>query len=108
MSFEIFPDWLKLGGDYAREECPGDYVGHIEYVANYGCDTPNDVSIPFWEKGHGINFESINKVQKKICSSAERRTYVANVGQEVFDTDLNKKLIYTGEKWLDFMGNPAD
>lgn len=34
MSFELLPGWLKLEGHYAREENAGDYVGHIDYVAN--------------------------------------------------------------------------
>lgn len=108
VSFEIFTEWMKLGGSYSVEERPGDYSGHIDYVANFGSDTPNSPSIPFWEKGSGIGFETVNNVHKKVCTSAERRSYSANVGQEVFDTDLGKKLIYTGSAWYDLMGNPVD
>ena len=108
MSFEIFPRWMELEGYYATEERPGDYAGHIDYVANYGCDTPNSTQIPFWAKGSGLNFETVNNTHKKICGSIERREYSANIGQEIFDTDLNKKLIYTGSEWLDLLGNKAD
>ena len=108
MSFEIFPRWMELEGFYATEERPGDYAGHIDYVANYGCDTPNSTQIPFWAKGSGVNFETVNNTHKKICGSIERREYSANIGQEIFDTDLNKKLIYTGSEWIDFLGNKAD
>lgn len=108
VSFEIFTEWMKLGGSYSVEERPGDYSGHIDYVANFGSDTPNSPSIPFWEKGSGIGFETVNNVHKKVCTCAERRSYSANVGQEVFDTDLCKKLIYTGSAWYDLMGNPVD
>ena len=59
-------------------------------------------------KGSGIGFETVNNVHKKVCSTAERQTYSANVGQEVFDTDLGKKLIYIGSGWYDLMGNPVD
>ena len=108
MSFEVFTKWMKLGGSYSIEERPGDYCGHIDYVANYGSATPNSPAIPFWEKGSGIGFETVNNVHKKICTSAERRSYSASMGQEVFDTDLGKKLIYTGSGWYDLTGNPVD
>ena len=73
-------------------------------MANYGSATPNS-PILFWEKGSGIGFETVNNAHKKVCSSAERRTYSANIGQEIFDPDLGKKVIYTGSNWYDLMGN---
>ena len=39
---------------------------------------------------------------------AERHTYAPNLGQEVFDTNLNKKLIYTENGWFDMLGNPVE
>lgn len=105
ISFEVVPDWFKLGGRYASEERPGDYVGHIDYVGNYGFYTLNDPALPFWEKGSGVNFETVNNMHRKMCTSEERRGYAANLGQEVFDTDLRKKLIYTGaDGWTDLSG----
>ena len=77
-------------------------------MANYGSATPNSPAFPFWEKGSGIGFETVNNVHKKVCSSEERRSYCANIGQEIFDTDLGKKLIYTGSNWYDLMGNLVD
>ncbi|MBQ6053444.1 MAG: hypothetical protein IJL30_09220 [Clostridia bacterium] len=107
-SFEAVPHWLALGKRLSFEERPGDYCGHIDYVANQGYFTENDPAQPFWEKGSGINFETVNNTHKKVCTSAERRGYAANIGQEVFDTDLKKKLIFTGEGWFDMLGNPAE
>ncbi len=108
LSFEILPGWAKLGGTHAVEEQPGDYVGHIDYVANIGGMSVNSATIPFWEKGHGIGFETVNNAHKKVCSTEERLGYLPNQGQEIFDTDLNKKLIFTGDGWVDMLGAPAD
>lgn len=105
ISFELIPEWFDLGGKYALEENRGDYVGHIDYVANYGYHTPNSVEIPFWEEGSGINFKTVNNVHKTVCSSAERESYYPQIGQELFDTDLQKKLIYTADGWKDMFGN---
>lgn len=105
MSFEIIDEWMALEGNYAIEERPGDYVGHIDFVANKGGFTENDVGIAFWEKGSGINFETKNNTHKKVCTSAERNGYAAYIGQEIFDTDISKKLIYTGSRWVDTTGN---
>ena len=107
-SFETFPEWLALEGHYSYEENPGDYCGHIDYVPNHGCDSSNCVDVPFWEKGSGIGFNTVNNVHRKVITSAERRTYSANIGQEVFDIDLGKKVIYTGSNWYDLMGNLVD
>lgn len=106
-SFERIPAWFRLGGRYAHEERPGDYCGHIDYVANEGYDTKNDPTIRFWEEGSGIDIETINNAQKKVCTSAERQTYAAHLGQEIFDTDLGKKLIWLGDRWVDSMGKPV-
>ena len=108
-SFEVVPEWFSLGGQYAVEENPGDYAGHIDYVGNHGFYTLNDVALRFWSKGSGINFETVNNTHKKVCTSSERRSYAANIGQEVFDTDVMKKLIYTGsEVWVDTMGSVVE
>lgn len=108
-SFERVPAWLRLdgGGRYAHEERPGDYCGHIDYVANGGYYTANDPTIRFWEEGSGVHMETVNNAQKKLCTSAERRTYATHVGQEIFDTDLGKKLIWLGDRWVDSMGQPV-
>lgn len=108
ISLEVVPAWFRLGGDFAREENPGDYVGHIDFVGNQGFYTQNDPSLKFWEEGSGINFETVNNTHKKVCTTRERLGYAANHGQELFDTDLNKKVIFTGKKWVDCMGNNAD
>ena len=106
-SFEAVPHWLSLGR-HAFEERPGDYCGHIDFVANYGYFTENDPAFAVWEKGSGINFTTVNNTHKSVCSTEERLRYAANVGQEVFDTDLGKKLIYVNGVWVDALGRPAD
>ena len=107
-SFELMPHWFALSGNYAKEEHPGDYYGSIDYVINHGYATENDPTIALWERGSGIHFRSVNHIQKTICSTEERLGYAPNPGQEVFDSDLNKKLIYTGCGWVDMLGNPAE
>lgn len=104
-SFEIVPEWFALEGNYITEEQNGDYVGHIDFVANQGFYTPNDVAVKLWAENSGCNFETINNTHKKVCTSEERNSYYPNIGQELFDTDLNKKLIYTKNGWVDMMGN---
>lgn len=109
ISFECVPSWFALGGSYATEENPGDYVGHIDYVANMGFHNENSPKIPFWAKESGKNFDTVNNVHKKVCTSAERQSYAANIGQEIFDTDLNKKLVYIDYNvWVDAFGNKAE
>lgn len=109
MSFEFVPDWFELDGHYSTEENAGDYVGHIDYVANEGFHNENSVSIPFWAEGSGINFETVNNTHKKVCTSAERRSYAPHIGQEVFDTDVNKKLTYIKPGiWVDAFGEKTE
>lgn len=107
-SFEQVPSWFEKEGNYAREECPGDYVGHIDFVGNHAGYTQNRVDFRFWEDGSGMNFETVNNTHKKICTSDERNSYFAFIGQEVFDTTLNQKLIFTGSGWMDISGNPVE
>lgn len=42
MSFEIIDNWMNV-----IEERQGDYVGHIDFVANKGGFTENDAGIAF-------------------------------------------------------------
>ena len=108
-SFEVVPGWFELEGHYATEERPGDYVGHIDYVCNQGFYTENSVSIRLWEEGSGVNFDTVNNTHKKVCTSEERRSYAANIGQEVFDIDVNKKLICIQPNvWVDAFGNTVE
>lgn len=108
-SFELIPMWFNIGGNYATEVNPGDYMGHIDYVINNGYYNANSVSIQFWENGSGKNFDTINNTHKRICTTKERRSYAANIGQELFDTDLNKRLTYIDlNTWVDAFGNTVD
>lgn len=108
LSFEVIPEWFALDGHFATEENPGDYVGHIDFVGNNGMYSHNSVNLQFWEKGSGNNFETVNSTHKKVCSSKERREYCANIGQQLFDTDINKLLIYTENGWVDTLGNSVE
>ena len=108
-TFEVVPEWFALEGNLATEERPGDYIGHIDYCMNKGFHTQNDPSMRFWTEGSGVGFETINLAHKKVCTSKERRIYAANIGQEVFDTDLMKKVVYLGERgWVDLFGKSVD
>lgn len=111
ITFEVIGHWFELGGHYATEENAGDYCGHIDFVGNGGFYSVNDVSQRFWEYGSGINFETVNAAHKTVCSSAERKSYAANLGQRIFDTSLNKLLICTDPEkkiWVDADGCAAD
>ena len=106
ISFEVLPKWFEFEGNYATEVNPGDYAGHIDYVGNEGFYTHNSPSIRFWAEGSGVNFDTVNNVHKKVCSTSERLSYCANVGQKVFDSDLKKTLTFIGEGgWVDDLGN---
>jgi len=100
-SFEVVPAWMALEGNLAREERPGDYIGRIDYVMNGGFHTKNDPTAPFWAEGSGIGFTSVNNAHKTVCTTAERLSYAPNIGQEVYDTDLEKKFLYTGSRWVE-------
>ena len=58
--------------------------------------------------GWAHRFRDRQQCSQKVCTSAERRSYSTNIGQEVFDTDLGKKLVFTGSNWYDLMGNIAE
>ena len=110
-SFEIFPEWFAQEGNFAKENSPGEYVGHIDYVINHGYYTENDKTAQFWESGMGINFETINNTHKKICTKEERLSYFPNYGQEIYDLTLSKKVICIDPQkkiWVDCMGNVVD
>ena len=106
--YELIPGWRALGGKFAEEVNPGDYIGHIDFVANEGYHSHNGGGVQFWENGCGIGFETVNNAHKKVCSTQERKSYYPQIGQQLFDTDLKKQLVYTGEAWVDMLGNTAE
>lgn len=103
LSLEIHANWMDLNGRYSREETPGQFRGHINFAQWEG-----RVNTKFWEEGSGVGFETINDNHKKVCSSSERNNYIPFIGQEVFDTTLNKKVTCVNpscRKWVDSNGN---
>lgn len=108
--FERVPG-LTIGGklgDGMRETRPGTWRGRIEYTMQPDWHTTNSVHQALWEEdGSGSGFETRNLAHKRVGTSAERRTYYPQLGQQFFDTNLGKLLICTDpakRKWVDAMG----
>ncbi len=97
-------------GDCMREEIPGTWRGNIQYTAQPDWNAINSVDTQLWENdGSGSGFITRNNAHKSMCTTQERLSYYPSLGQQVFDTDLNKMLICIdphNKKWVDFMGNP--
>ena len=91
----------------ATEVTDGGWVGRIEYSVENNENNAN-VTIPFWEEGHGKNFRTLNTAQKQMGTTDLRKTFAANYMQQYYDTDLNK-IVYCKEPstktWIDAMGN---
>ena len=109
LNMEYWPQWFAIEGEghYATEVVPGQWNGQINYTMNRGGSSLPNVTDHFWADGSGHNFQSQNNLQKKICTSEERRSYYPNYGQELFDTTLNKWLICTdpaSKTWRDALG----
>lgn len=84
---------------YATELVPGEWHGFVSYTLQ-----GNAFGIThFWEKGHGKNFTTINLLHEK-----NTRPQYPEYLEQYFDTELNKLIIWTGEKWVDAMGNVAE
>ena len=113
-NFELMESLVIGGklGDGMRETVPGTWSGHIEYTVMPKEGAGNAVEFPLWEEdGSGSGFETRNLAHKRVGTSAERRKYYPQLGQQFFDTDLGKLLICTDpakRKWVDAMGVPVD
>lgn len=98
-------------GDLMKEEVPGSWCGSIRFTAQPAWCCINSEDFKIWESdGSGSKIKTVNSCHKTVCTSAERLSYYPMLGQEIFDTDLNKKLICINpdEKiWVDCMGNKA-
>ena len=96
-------------GDCMREEIPGTWRGKVEYTAQTDWCSTNTSAFKLWESdGSGSGFVTRNVCHKAICGSAERMSYYPSLGQQVFDTDLNKMLVCIDPEnrvWVDFLGN---
>ena len=95
-------------GDAMREVYPGTWCGKIEFTAQpaWGCINTEDFKI--WENdGSGSKIVTRNSMHKTVCSTAERESYYPTLGQQIFDTDLNKMLVCIdpeNKKWVDMNG----
>lgn len=104
---QLDPDTPK---EYAKEQTPGRYRGRIDYTVETGNFSQNVVNIPFWDPtgGNGSGFRTICSTHKKVGTSSERNSYQPNLGQEFYDTNLNKMCYCIDtetKKWVDAMGN---
>lgn len=104
---QLDPDTPK---EYAKEQTPGRYRGRIDYTVETGNFSQNVVNIPFWEPtgGNGSGFRTTCITHKKVGTSSERNSYQPNLGQEFYDTNLNKMCYCIDteiKKWVDAMGN---
>ena len=81
---------------FALEEVPGGWHGFISYTMEgqaFGLTH-------FWKNGHGKNFTTRN-LYHDHNSRPEHPEYLENY----FDVKTNKLITWTGEKWVDAMGN---
>lgn len=98
-------------GDVMKEVYPGAFCGRIDYTIQPAWHHTNEANFKLWEDGSGIGFSTTNMVHKTVCSTAERLSYYPSLGQQIFDTDLNKLLICVDtkdKKWVDALGNVVD
>lgn len=96
-------------GDLMKEEVPGSWCGKIEFTAQPAWCSLNEVNFKLWESdGSGSKIKTTNHCHKTVCSSKERMSYYPFVGQQIFDTTLNKMVVCIDsdrKRWVDFMGN---
>lgn len=98
-------------GDLMRESVPGTWCGTIDFTLQPAWCALNSVDCQIWENnGSGCGIQTRNSCHKTVCTTQERLRYYPTLGQQIFDTDLNKMVICTNpttKTWVDFMGNPA-
>ncbi len=99
-------------GDLMREVHPGTWCGSIDFTLQPAWCSLNAIDFKLWESdGSGKNIRTRNSCHKMICTTEERLSYYPTLGQQIFDTDLNKMLICIDpdrKKWVDLMGNSAE
>lgn len=98
-------------GEAMREIYPGAFCGRIEYTLQPDWNHTNEVSFKLFENGSGTAFRTINLTHKTVCTTAERRSYYPSLGEQIFDTDLNKLVICIDAdsgKWVDASGASVD
>lgn len=96
-------------GDLMREVIPGTWCGNIGFTLQPAWNALNSVDCAIWENnGSGSNILTKNNCHKSVCTTEERLSYYPTLGQQIFDTDLNKMVICINpesRKWVDFNGN---
>lgn len=101
----------KKPGDLMRETIPGTWCGTIDFTLQPAWCALNSVDCQIWENdGSGSGIKTRNGCHKTVCTTEERLGYYPTLGQQIFDTDLNKMVICTNPEnkiWVDFMGNPV-
>lgn len=116
----MFPSWCTQGDIPAEDErhnlavekggLENGWGGVIYYTNNTTRDghiSSNQWYPRFFQNG-GKAIRCINGAHKLAHSAIGRKQIEPNYLQEVFDITLNKKVIWDGEKWLDFNGNIVD
>lgn len=98
-------------GDLMRETFPGTWCGTIDFTLQPAWCALNSVDCQIWENdGSGNGIKTRNGCHKTVCTTKERLSYYPALGQQIFDTDLNKMVICvepSSKKWVDFMGEPV-
>ena len=101
---------LRLG-EVMRELHPGAFCGRIEYTLQPDWNHTNDPCVKLFENGCGRGFRVTNMTHKPICTTAERLRYYPALGEQIFDTDLNRLLICVDADhvtWVDAYGTVVD
>lgn len=98
-------------GDLMRETSPGTWCGRIDFTLQSAWCALNSVDCQIWENdGSGNGIKTMNSCHKNVCTTEERLTYYPSLGQQIFDTDLNKMVICiepSSKKWVDLLGEPV-
>lgn len=98
-------------GDFMRETVPGTWCGRIDFTLQAAWCALNSVDCQVWENdGSGNGIKTMNSCHKNVCTTEERLTYYPSLGQQIFDTDLNKMVICIEpsiKKWVDLLGEPV-
>lgn len=95
-------------GSYMQEIYPGSWKGNIDFTIQPDWCHTNSSDCQLWENdGSGSGIKTRNNCHKTICDTKERLSYYPTLGQQIFDTDLNKAVICidpASKKWVDLNG----
>ena len=88
----------------AWEEYPGNYYGTVTYAVDSAWNYVNQADQDFWDSGCGLNFKTINLLDKQSGATANRPTNPQR-NQMYFDTTINKAIWFINNTWVDATGN---